>query len=93
MIVALSLNDNESPVWNLMWQMYMPCETVIVDAGMAWEKARDIFEDYARNHHDNQDILSAAAYLIFMDAMDEAKRKLLPYLNEWTIARHGYSLN
>lgn len=76
-----------------MWQMYVPCQTDIAQLGHNYENAKMKFEHYAKHNHDDQDILSAAALMVLMGQMDEAKAKLNPYMNEWYCARYGYSLN
>lgn len=93
MLVALDLNDDESPVWNTMWLQYVPCETHIADLGHAWEDAKMKFEDFAKRKHDKTDVLSAATLMTLMLDMDEAKSKLLPYIAEWYAVRYGIGIN
>lgn len=93
MLVAIDLGENESPVWNLMHQMYVPCERHVAKLGYDYEDAKLKFNHYARHGHDSTDVLSAVVYLKLMASMDEAKKRLSPYINEWYCARHGYSLN
>lgn len=93
MIVALNLNEDEGPVWNLMWQMYVPCQEHIMEAGYAWEKAQEKFHNYADNFHDTEDILSAAIYMKLLGEVDKARKTLGDNVNQWYCARHGYSLN
>lgn len=63
---------------------------------LAWEnaaRARRIFEDFARHHHNTSSIESATVYMFLMKQMDEAKKEFLPFRNAWYIAKKGYSLN
>lgn len=93
MLIAIDLGPNESPVWNLMHQMYIPVETTVAKLGHDYEDAKVQFEHFAKFNHNEHDVLSAVAYLSLLNKMDEAKKRLAPCLNAWYCARHGYSLN
>jgi len=93
MLITINLGPEESPVWNLMWQMYVPLHSAIADLGHAYEVATEKFKHYATHDHDTTDILSAFVYVKLMAEMDVARNKLQPYKNEWYCARYGYSLN
>ncbi len=93
MLVALDLGENESPVWNLMWQMYVPCERHVAKLGHAYEDAKIKFEHYAKFSHDPTDILSAVVYQKLMNEVDEARKNLGLHKSEWWCARYGYGLN
>ena len=91
--IALELDDCESPVWNLMWLMYVPCEKHIASLGSEMEVAEEQFNFYAKNVHDSQSVVSAGIYQNLMDRMDKTKKALKPYIVEWMLARHGIGLN
>ncbi len=93
MKVEVNMGEGYTPAWNLMHEAYFPCKSEIYALGMAYEDAKEAFENFADNEHDHQDMLSADLYTWHLSLMDAAEKKLKPYKDHWWRARHGYGLN
>ena len=93
MIVALNLSEDEEPVWNEMWQMFVPCESHIVKLGMDYERCKQMLDSFAEDNHDPNDIMSIVCLSKLIKALADSINELQPYENQWFCARYGYSLN
>ena len=72
---------------------FIPIKNEAYESWSAYFDARQIFEDFAKNKHNNHSIYSAKVYMGLMSVMDLAKKHFRPYENAWCIAHEGYSLN
>tara|TARA_Y100001963_G_C6592758_1_gene358730 strand:+ start:255 stop:536 length:282 start_codon:yes stop_codon:yes gene_type:complete len=93
MIVAINLSENEEPVWNEMWQMFLPCESHIAKLGMDYERCKQMLDSFIKDKHDPDDIISIVCLAELIKVLADSVDALQPYENEWFCARHGYSLN
>lgn len=93
MIIQIDTGPGYTSVFNLMHHMFFPVKDEVYDAGIAYERAEELFYTFAKDLHDNTNPYSAEAYAALMSSMDEAKRNLKPYMNEWYMVRHGIGLN
>jgi hypothetical protein len=93
MIIKIETGEGYDAIWNNMHSMFVPCRERVIELGKTYEDAKERFYDYAKNRHDNQDVLSAEIYTLLMDKMDEAHAALRPFKDEWWRARYGLGLN
>jgi hypothetical protein len=80
-------------VKNEITGLWHPIAENVYFARMAYEEAKRTFEFFAKHQHNHTSLPSAYVYQDLMSAMDEARRRFLPFENAWCIAKKGYSLN
>lgn len=93
MLIQIDTGPGYVGTWNLMHEMFFPCREEVDTLGTKWENAKMTFYNFAKNEHDPEDLESAELYMMLMRDMDDARRALSPYMDEWYRARHGIGLN